>query len=714
MKKRHKTNGYFFRKPIFLFFFLFLSLFQKTFGEGDSSPSYSELIRSHHPLVYAKFEESEEDDQFEVETPFGLMYGRFSRTLHQVMRGHPSAFPSLGKAYLFRRGPRTEAKISLEDTEQLGLDFSSDQSFTIEAWICPREAGPYKEVIVSLDPPGGYRGYSFSLEPDASLKFSRRASQGIKTAPGLIQSGKWTHVAVVIKGASGMIYINGEEAFDRWSSLAPMNPGARACFRIGSSHPWDGDYSFDGYIDEVAVYDSALEKAQLQTHIDTAKSSTKNSLHLSFGNEFFLKRGLQCCAWVLHGKNLDPHLWKQSHFSLPIFYSRRFSEGIFETVATGPWGYLAPRKPLHEDEELLRLTPEQLSRLSLIQYGDEQDLTDPQNLEEVSAYFKSVRAQFPQVLLHTNQYGPQLNERQLREVMLKTRPDLLTYDTYFFDSKYAYPGGSLLPMYNWLGKYRSVALRGTEDDFRSPLPFGHYLQGFLMKGSKMSQSQVNAQIFGAWTFGAKWVCLFWYNFLDDNGLSYLFDQWPDGPTRPGYDFFAEAVRESQVLSPALSQLQTTDVYFIPGWCRKSNGQFVKNALPRFGTLHWSSHSIPFLANVKVRNLGSFNYGLPGDVVIGLFRPLIDEEREEGLYFMVFNGLTDYDGNGEQTAQEIELEFDFSELDFHALLRVNRKTEDVEVLCPESLGEDKFRFRVRLEGGKADLFKLLTEAPFLGK
>ena len=56
-----------------------------------------------------------------------------------------------------------------------------------------------------------------------------------------------------------------------------------------------------------------------------------------------------------------------------------------------------------------------------------------------------------------------------------------------------------------------------------------------------------------------------------------------------------------------------------------------------------------------------------------------------LYFMITNGLTDSTGDGDDTRQEVHLEFDFGASGIDSLLRISRDTGLVEEVALVSDG-----------------------------
>ena len=59
--------------------------------------------------------------------------------------------------------------------------------------------------------------------------------------------------------------------------------------------------------------------------------------------------------------------------------------------------------------------------------------------------------------------------------------------------------------------------------------------------------------------------------------------------------------------------------------------------------------MPYLTGISTTNLGSRNNGLPGDVIVGTFKPLdasfTNDGHADDTYFMIVNGLSRCDRLG---------------------------------------------------------------------
>jgi hypothetical protein len=383
--------------------------------------------------------------------------------------------------------------------------------------------------------------------------------------------------------------------------------------------------------------------------------------------------------------------------------------GLPADVATGLWIY-AGAPILNSLEEA------SLKHLITMQWRDEQDITDPQQLELAREFLDQFRRNHPGVIAYLNQNGIRHTEEELRQYLASVRPDMVTFDIYPFDGHLI--GGSPTTFYRALQRYRLLGLAGHDGSGRSPIPYGLYLQTFTsaeLHGHQPSLSEMRLNQFAAWAFGYTFASAFIYAQIDDNRdlIPALFDQSGDGlPRQPSFDEIAAINRQSRRLGSALVRLRSTDVGILPGQHRSADGLASEaNAIPENVPL-WAPHAgeDQYLVGVSAQNLGSKNHRLPGDVVIGRYA---SRHPHDGTYFMLVNGLTSSEGSAEDTTQRIRLDFDFQSSGIRHLLRLSRDTGAVEALPLMDDGGGRFHLELDLEGGTGDLLKYDNGQPFVG-
>jgi RHS repeat-associated protein len=146
------------------------------------------------------------------------------------------------------------------------LDFTS--AFTLEAWVRPEK---YREWASLFSKAGAsepdysflvYSGHS-SGPPEAYVRNSKgeeAQAEGEEALP----LNTWSHVTATSDGEDLRIYVDGD--------LVDTQPAVTA---VANSHPirigglWDWWEFFDGKIDEVRLYDEALDEEEIEADMET-------------------------------------------------------------------------------------------------------------------------------------------------------------------------------------------------------------------------------------------------------------------------------------------------------------------------------------------------------------------------------------------------------------------------------------------------------------
>ena len=140
-------------------------------------------------------------------------------------------------------------------------------SFTAEFWMNTALASG--SALAPVYSRGGNPGYTVYIQGDGSLQFLLWTGtwQAVSTGAGTVAAmvGKWVHIACVfdaLAGSSGngmqMIYTNGVLAGTH-ELEAPFESNSSGTFNIA-------DRNYSGLLDEMAVYDLALNPAAILSH----------------------------------------------------------------------------------------------------------------------------------------------------------------------------------------------------------------------------------------------------------------------------------------------------------------------------------------------------------------------------------------------------------------------------------------------------------------
>jgi hypothetical protein len=365
--------------------------------------------------------------------------------------------------------------------------------------------------------------------------------------------------------------------------------------------------------------------------------------------------------------------------------------------------------------------------LMMLSVWDEQWLGDPYVLSTVTTRLANIRASAPHIIGYVNDAGVTNTLAEIKNYMAVAQPDMLSFDRYVFAFGDPWPGGSPTQLYDAMGKYRTAGLAGNNGDFSKPIPYAMWYQAFKVPGgATLSESEFTLQYGAAWTYGYKALKAFRYSneAATDPLYSVLFNGPNDTNPTPLYTTVSRLNRQTQNLAPALLRLKSVNLQFVRG--QHKQGLFtVSNDLPEYAT-PWSASSSgdPYMTAITVTNVGNSNgtpkknNGLRGDVIVGYFKPLLEEfdgsTFNNQLYFMITNGLTDAVGDSFDTRQQVRLNFNFGTSGINSLQRLDRDSGQVVTVPLTSIGGGNFYLDWILSGGEGDLFKYNTGAPFVGR
>ncbi len=429
---------------------------------------------------------------------------------------------------------------------------------------------------------------------------------------------------------------------------------------------------------------------------------------LGRGERILQQRGLQIQAVVtpyINSRPFDLSIFAKSNFTGISIIPDDRNIPLSRTLGSAPgmqFGLQLPNGSLNSLE--LPFLP----NLVGLQMSDEQDITDPFELDMAKATLANWRTLYPNTIGFLNQRTG-FTVAQLQNYISYVKPDMLMYDWYPFNGTVV--GGSpTANFYNFMQIWRQAALGGHDGTGKHPIPYGQYLQTFDYNGVDgsnyiLSASQMRLNQFAGWAFGYTYASAFTY-------LNVVLFNSDASLRQPAFNDMAETNRQSRNLGPALVRLWSTDVRMVMGQHKGGfrNLQNINNSRPSSVPL-WNSGAgnDPYLTAVSAENPGNLNNGLRGDVIVSHFRPM---QGPDDLYFMIVNGLVDPNGTVADTSQLIHLTFNFAGSGIDKLLRLNRDTGLIEVVPLNHVSGSTYRLDLLLEGGTGDLFKYDNGLPFV--
>jgi fibronectin type 3 domain-containing protein len=160
----------------------------------------------------------------------------------------------------------TNASVSIPDGPQLDVT----TGVTVEAWVKPTGLGTGFQQLVVKETTGnlvyGLYSNSDTNRPQSQVTVgSPRLLDGTSTLP----AGVWSHIAVTYDGSTQRLYVNGTQVSS--SAIAGTISTSTGALKIGGNSIW-GEWQ-NGVIDEVRVYNRALNAPEIQADMTTSISA---------------------------------------------------------------------------------------------------------------------------------------------------------------------------------------------------------------------------------------------------------------------------------------------------------------------------------------------------------------------------------------------------------------------------------------------------------
>ena len=451
-------------------------------------------------------------------------------------------------------------------------------------------------------------------------------------------------------------------------------------------------------------------------------------------NRMLIKHGLQLQCWVATD-NLEmgiaagqpnyemlPADWALTGFTGPTFYGPPLiNPSFFKTypesqwaIAKAPYGEhleIGPTKTEKRQGFLSETQKAHLNKLTTICFGDEEHY-DLRLVQILKDWYDLSRHHYPDVLLHNNQYIGQWNESQMRTYIRTAKPDLITYDWYYFRTEKPDDYIGAKEMAEDLQTYRKLAMEGWKGDNTQYITFGQYLEGYIYDGTyKISESQLRLYYYLTWTLGGKWVN--WFRYMQGNGAlgqtspnswSLLLKNGMPGQPSEYMDIVNLCNTESKYISNYLVRLKTSDVRFAAGTEKYTEGK--PNNISAF-----SAVSSP------IKSVSSEFLSEPGegsDLYIGFYDIIPEEEQGdptffshgEKEFFMITNGFASKtEKKAEPLTQKIRFGINMKEADATRCSWINPANGKLEDLKPIQTEKDINYYEVKLWGGTGALFIL---------
>jgi len=197
---------------------------------------------------------------------------------HGKIEGKPKSVAGKIKTALEFNGSSDWVSIehndSIADFDQLSIS-AWIKLIKINAWTAVIEKGVHENW-----------SYGFFLEPDATLSFYV-SQQGNKLACCIgnfeIKPNEWYHIAGTYDGKLAKLWVNGKAEAELAAS-GPLHPTDGLPLAIGCRGKGDGENFFNGFIDEVTLWDSVVSIDKMKQPLKTTSVIPLHKLSLIWAN----------------------------------------------------------------------------------------------------------------------------------------------------------------------------------------------------------------------------------------------------------------------------------------------------------------------------------------------------------------------------------------------------------------------------------------------
>ncbi len=164
-------------------------------------------------------------------------------------------------------------------------DLQLSRSITVEAWIYPRSISQWGAIFGNLQDNGSNEsGYGIVIDgPDQKLVWWLQTVGGTPNDYANMTSyvptlDEWQHIACTFNGSEMKLYVNGvlKDSKARSGDIDWSNLPIEA--RIGSYFDDNEAYFFDGQIDDIRIYDRALNASQISESMTNHLWGTEDNL----------------------------------------------------------------------------------------------------------------------------------------------------------------------------------------------------------------------------------------------------------------------------------------------------------------------------------------------------------------------------------------------------------------------------------------------------
>ena len=235
--------------------------------------SYPDTIKADNPIAYYRMEDPVASTAIADSSASGAYtaYATTDDTGVWPLFGQPGVGSNSVSLHL--AGQAQKPYISVPYTP----DLNPTGPFTLEAWVRATSlggAGDWRSPVGCFSGWGvsPYAGWFFYQSPDGSWIWVEQGG-GVWVSDGVkVAKNQWQHLVASFDGTTVTFYVNGVNHGTGNAANSPAN--AINAFCIGQRG--DNACFFDGNVDEVALYTTALSQAQVQLHYQVGLTNFYN------------------------------------------------------------------------------------------------------------------------------------------------------------------------------------------------------------------------------------------------------------------------------------------------------------------------------------------------------------------------------------------------------------------------------------------------------
>jgi Concanavalin A-like lectin/glucanases superfamily/PKD domain/Matrixin len=243
-----------------------------TVGVSDFTPlvgaPYPSVVLSDNPVHYYRLEETSTSQPAADQVSSGGLPGTY---VGGVTLGQPSATSKLGNAALFNGDRTAGTRIRIPG-------YQPTPAVTVEAWV--KLTGPYNNQFNSIV--SKWDGtFELDVDPNRFGNFVVRNNSNtflLAATSTQLALGTWYHLVGTFDSGVARVYLNGVEGTDSPNGAGVLGNLTTNELVIGATRTGSGSnaFNFNGSIDEVAIYGTALSPARIRDHFNAGATVFAN------------------------------------------------------------------------------------------------------------------------------------------------------------------------------------------------------------------------------------------------------------------------------------------------------------------------------------------------------------------------------------------------------------------------------------------------------